>query len=518
LLPWAAGAAILILLVWFFAAGGDPVSGGDSPVFVAKRGDIVISVLESGNLKALESKEIKSRVEGRATIIYLITEGTRITEEDIAAGKILVELDSSDLRERTKSQEITFRSVRSDYEQSKEALDIQRNQNRSDINAGELNVHFSLLDLKRYLGEELAEKLIGKEIDLFDKRIISMREDQPGLIEGASLQSRRDLENAIKLAEERVKRAEDDRDGTKELEAKGFVSKNDLDADELALKSRKVELEQARTARDLFLKYDFYKEAEKLLSDYSEAKLELERIKARANAQRAQKESVLEANKAKFDLHKDRLDDYREQIENCTIKATAPGLVVWANSSGDWGRQERRIEEGATVYERQGIITIPDISTMAVEVKVHETSVDRVEVGQKTVTTVDALPDLTLNGEVLKVAILPDSQSRWLNPDLKVYSTDVSIEGHHPLLKPGMSAQVKIIMKVLKDVLYVPVQAVVTRRDKHFCFFDNNGDPSPVPVTVGDYNDTFIEIKDGLVEGDSIMLDPPMNGWELSHE
>jgi len=502
-------------LTWLlFFNGGDDVLDADSPLVPATRGDLIISVLEGGNLKALESHEIKCQVEGHATILELVEEGTQITEQDIENGRILVKLDASELSERLKTQEISYQSAYSDYVMSKEALEIQLKQNDSDIKAGELAVKFALMDLQRYLGEDLASRISSGDIDLFSPQILGKERSSPGLIKGASLQRWRELDNAIMLAEEQLELAKDDLHWTEELAKEKFVSQNDLKAAQLLMMRRDVEWSQTKTDLDLFLKYEFYKEAEKLLSDYKESYKELERIQARARAQETQKRSSLEANTAKYELQKSRLEDYRRQIENCTIRATAPGLVVWANQSGDWGRDSRRIEEGGTVRERQTIITIPDISTMAVEVKVHESSVKGVRVGQRAIVTVDAQPDLDLHRKVLKVGVLPDNQSRWLNPALKVYSTDVSIEEDLSFLKPGMSAQVRIVLQEKKDVLLVPIQTVVARSGQRFCFTMKGGETVPVVVVTGDYNDTFIEIKEGLGEGDMDLLSPP-GTWAL---
>ena len=62
-----------------------------------------------------------------------------------------------------------------------------------------------------------------------------------------------------------------------------------------------------------------------------------------------------------------------------------------------------------------------------------------------------------LTGEVTKIAVLPNSENRWMNPDVKVYETNINIEGNNDWLKPGMSAQVEIVAGVLNDVVYIPL-------------------------------------------------------------
>ena len=76
--------------------------------FTAVRGDLTISVTESGDIKAINSEDIKSEVEGRTTIISIVDEGTYITLEDVNNGKILVELDSSEIEQKLMQQKVTF--------------------------------------------------------------------------------------------------------------------------------------------------------------------------------------------------------------------------------------------------------------------------------------------------------------------------------------------------------------------------------------------------------------------------
>jgi multidrug efflux pump subunit AcrA (membrane-fusion protein) len=104
------------------------------------------------------------------------------------------------------------------------------------------------------------------------------------------------------------------------------------------------------------------------------------------------------------------------------------------------------------------------------------------------------------------VAVLPDQQNRWLNPNLKVYETDVSISGTHPELKPGMSAEVRIIATERKGVLMIPLQAVVSRKGKMTCLVKTAFGTEPRKIKTGQYNDSFIEVKKGLTEGETVVL------------
>ncbi len=159
--------------------------------------------------------------------------------------------------------------------------------------------------------------------------------------------------------------------------------------------------------------------------------------------------------------------------------------------------------------ERQAIITIPDMTRMAVNVKIHESYIKKVRKGQKAKITIDAFPDQTLTGEVTKVAVLPDSQNRWMNPDMKVYQTTIAIEGTYDWIKPGMSAKVEVLVNRIEDCVYVPLQSVEFDGGKQFCYVLRGSKPERREVTAGDFNDEFIELKTGLKEGERVLLRLP---------
>ena len=121
----------------------------------------------------------------------------------------------------------------------------------------------------------------------------------------------------------------------------------------------------------------------------------------------------------------------------------------------------------------------------------------------------DAFPDKTFKGEVIKIAALPDQQRNWLSPDIKVYTTQVSIEGTHSFLKPGMSARVEVLVDEVADALIVPVQVVANRSGKKICFVANSGKATEREVKTGLFNDTYVQILDGLETGEEVLLNPP---------
>jgi HlyD family secretion protein len=494
----------------FLAAtsGGSGNSNKNSETFTVTRGDLPISVTESGGIKALNSMDIKSEVEGRTTIISIVDEGTTITPEDVN-NKILVELDSSEIKERLTQQEISFLRSEADYTEAKEALDIQEKQNASDIQAGRMKVRFSLIDFKKYLGEAIAEKVVEQAASDPDSNIDMAAPLNDPQLGGSASQKLKELTDEIVLAESRFEQASDTLMWTKKLFGKEYVAETELRKDELEMQSREIQLEKAEIALELFKLYEFPKETEKLLNDYNEARRELERIEASARSKLAQAQAKLESYQATYSLQKERLEKLQKQLNACVIRAPAPGQVVYASSLMDqWMRRNYPIEIGAEIRERQKIISIPDPTEMKIEIKIHETWVDKVQPGQQAKITVAAFPDKTFTGKVLKKAPLADPEE-WLNPDHKVYRTDVSIDGTHGFLKTGMTAKVEVVIDELQDVLNVPIQTVVTQEGTKLCYVMTDGGTEKRQVETGAFNNDFVEIKSGLAEGEKVLLNPP---------
>jgi HlyD family secretion protein len=503
-------AAFVSLRRSFNGSGGQKNNPG---TFTVKRGDLTISVTESGDVKPVNSIDIMSEVEGETTLISIVDEGTIITPEDVNNGKILAELDSSKIKEELTKQKIDFLTAKADFTDANEALEIQKKQNESDIQTGLMNARFALIDLRKYLGEIVAQKLISHAANPGHAyagiaSLIQHSVGDPNLA-GEALQKLRELEDYIKLADMRLARAKDKLEGTKKLYQKNYVAEIELKADELEKESFEIQKKQAETAKDLFIKYEFPKLTEKYLSDYYEANRELERIKARARSMLAQAQAQLESKDATFSLETERLDKWRKQLKACTIRAPALGQVVYGSSLMDrWRRQRHMIEVGAEIDERQKIISIPDLSEMKVEVKIHENWVDKVQPGQPANITITAFPDQTFTGKVLKKAPLADPED-WFSPDLKVYTTDVTIDGANESITSGMTAKAEIIIDVLKDVLSVPVQSVINVEGRKICFVATDKGSQRREVETGAFNNNFVEIKSGVAEGEGVMLNPP---------
>jgi HlyD family secretion protein len=160
------------------------------------------------------------------------------------------------------------------------------------------------------------------------------------------------------------------------------------------------------------------------------------------------------------------------------------------------------------VRQRQELIRLPDISKMLAEIKIREEHIRLVKSGMTAYIRVETVPDRRFKATVRRVGLMPDAASSWMNPDVKVFATDLLIDDELPALKPGVSARVEIVVTNLTKVLSVPIQSVVRDKGHYVCFIKHGQKVIPSPVKTGFANDRFIEIISGLEEGDQVLLAP----------
>ena len=422
----------------------------------------------------MDEVSIRSEVEGTARIIRIVPEGSYVK-----TGDLLVELDSSASQDAVNLQQIAVEKARFALIQAEQQLEIQKSTAESEFAAAELKVEFAASDLKKYLEGE--EKQLDRNAQIEITNVVE----------------------ALAIAEDRLA-------WSQKLYEQGFETKSTLDKDRLTVSQSKLKLEQAQKALSMLREFDAKKKRRELDSAHTEAIQNRERVRLQGERVKAQYQADVATQKSTLELNRTKLERDVKQLTATKIHAPQDGLVVYASSGGGRFSNESMIEEGAVVRNRQELIKLPDVSQMKLLVRIHESHINQVHVGQIAFVVLDSMPDQRLRGVVNKVGILPDGSSRWSNPNLKVYATEILVTDQLPDVKPGVSARAEVVITNLESVLTVPIQAVSTRKGQQVVFLASAPD-QPVKVDVGMYNPKFIEIVSGLKEGDSVLLAPPFN-------
>ncbi len=466
-------AVVLAVVLRGRLSGRGGSSVGDDVFATVRRGPLVISLREAGEIQPSEQIKIKSEVEGRTTILSIVPEGTRVK-----AGDLLVELDTSSLEESRVNQEITVKNNEAAFIEARENLEVVKNQARADVELAELKYQFAQEDLEKYENGEYPNTL----------------NEQMG---------------AVTLAEEELERARDTLEWSRRLHAAKYLSDAELRSDELSWKSRELSLRTARGKLDLLQNYTHRRQMAQLRSDLSQAEMTLERTRRIANANIVQAEAKLRARELEFARQKDKLAKILDQIAKARIVAPMDGLVIYATTNQRWGNQDP-IVEGKEVHEREDLIVLPTADTYVAEINIHENNLKKVEAGQSVVVRVDAVPDRVFSGRVTRISPLPDSMRMWANPDLKVYKTVLEIDGGGDVLKSGMNCHAEIVIAQYPSALFIPVQCVVRIGGEPTVWVRGRDGVAERRVEIGLDDNRVVHILSGLEEGEEVLMAPPL--------
>lgn len=469
-------AVIIIMVALLTLPRSDNQFTGNSATFAAKQGLLIISVTESGTIQAREQVIIKSEVEGKTTILYIIPEGTKVKK-----GELLVELDASRLLDNRIDRQIKVQNVEAAYISASENLAVAENQAKSDVDKAEMTLQFAEQDLEKYLKGEYPNEL-------------------------------KETEARITLAEEEVARAKEKLKWSKKLYNEKYISQTELRADELAEKKKVLDLELAQNNLNLLKNYSYKRKLAQLKSDRQQAEMALTRAKRKAKADIAQAKAGLRAKESEFEREKDKLDKNEKQIKKTKIYAPSDGLAIYATSAQSGHRRGRvePLDAGQEVRERQELIYLPTASLFNAEIGIHESSLDKVSLDLPVKLTVEALPGKIFSGRVTKIAPLPDAQSAWMNPDLKIYKTEIHLDTNSGELRTGMSCRAEIIIAQYDEALYIPIQAVIKVKDQTTVYVKKGRTFEPRQVEIGLDNNRMVHIISGLQPDEMVSLTPPL--------
>jgi HlyD family secretion protein len=483
LLKLIGGVAIVVsvglVAAWLKVGRGSEASTANLATFVAKRGPLTISVLESGTIKAREQIIIKNEVEGRTSIITLIPEGTRVKK-----GDLLVELDASSLEDTKIDQEIRVQNAEASSTNANENLAVVKNQAEADIDKAKLTLEFARQDLAQYKEGQYPNQLAAAK-------------------------------NDITLAEEELTRAKETLQWSQKLFQEKYISQTELQADQLTSSRATVKVELTKNDLKLLEVFTYERQIAQLESDARQADMALERTTRKAKADIVQAEADLKAKDAEYQRQKDKLAKLVAQLGKTKILAPADGLAVYATSARTGGPfrggSQQPLEEGQEVFERQELIYLPTTESAMVEVAIHESSLEKVRVGLPAIVTVDALPGKKFLGRLAAIAPLPDARSMWMNPDLKVYNSKIYLDESDSGLRTGMSCKAEIVVEQYDDTIYVPVQAVLRVGGEPAVFIvKDNKSIEQRKVEIGLDNNRMVRIISGLKEGELVLLTPPL--------
>ena len=489
------GVAVLALggLGWIAIAG----SGQQEPaapsieLTTATVRSFTISTLASGELAAKNQLEIRNRVESRTAIVEIIPEGTMARQ-----GQVLIRLADESLKNRIAEEELDVLEARTNLENAQAAEKIQVSENDSKLRAAESKVSIADLTFQQWESGDVVKQ-------------------------------RQQLQLSVERAEKNYGRLASKYENSKELFAADFLSKDELDQDEIAYIEASAAVLTARLDKEVYENFQYHKDAEQRRRDVEEATAELDRVLQENDINLRSRQTQTANRERQLILREEKLAELRQQLEFCTVVAPRDGLVVYGSSvqsdSRRW-QNDGALAVGVEVGNNDLLIVLPDTAEMTASVKVHESIAGRVRPGQSVSVKIDAI-NQTIPGRVTTIGVLAETGG-WRDPNRREYTVRIDLDSSVARgmeLKPTLRCEARIELGRVENALAVQVQAVFNDGPVRYVLRTATaGRFQRVPVMLGRTSDTDAEIVKGIAEGDRLLLREPQagevenpTGWDI---
>lgn len=207
-----------------------------------------------------------------------------------------------------------------------------------------------------------------------------------------------------------------------------------------------------------------------------------------------------------------KLEDVEEKIEQSYVTTPVAGMVVMETNTTNWP-ERRPYQLGDQIQAGTSPVQVYDFSKMQVRCQIGEMDISRVQKDQSAQVFTTAQPEKRYSARVELVEELAQEANVWQGgtPGKKIFGVLIVLLETDPLhLRPGMTADIEIILKQVPDVLKVPIRAVFTEEDKSFVYRRANNRYERVPVTTGTRNDLQIAIEGHLAPEETVALEKPV--------
>lgn len=470
---------ILVLAIgsWVGFTGNRGAENSNSltgELYEVTRGSFEITVPTSGELASEKQINIHNKLESGAVIIELVDEGSQVNKDDV-----LIKLNDEKIKNDIRNAELNVTAAENSLDNAESALLIAGKKRDSEIAKKQLSIELAKLALRAWEeGEVVAKK--------------------------------QQLTLAVQTAQKDHQRLFKKHESSVRLYEKEFLSKDELDRDEIALLNADATFKKAKLDIDVYENYTYKQDEQKKQSDLQQAIDELDRAQDRLASELSNLTATVSARKDQLASQAEELEKRKNQLHMCTVISPASGMVVYATSMGGRRDEGEPLKVGKSLYRNELVMTIPDISNMIARVKVNEALSGLVSPGQKATVTCDAYPDDVFDGEVLSVGVLAEGGG-WRDPNRRDYTVEVKIANQENIqLKPSMRCSAEVFVEKVTDVFFVPIHAIHRTGKVVWVWLQSDGGFAQHPVELGRFSDSYAEIINGVsLESVVLLREPP---------
>ncbi len=496
---WIIIGAIALVVISVAAIGatrvnlnfGQQKKNGEPKQEVVRRGGFIVRVRESGTLRSFIEVDVRSNVEGEILEIF-VKEG-----EVVEMGQPLLQIDEKQILEQRKQAEANRDARKAQLQQAELQIQITEKQQESGLAQSQNSVSMAEVTLDSFIAT--TQQRITEATTLVATTQNSLNQDKIGMkqAEISLAQAKLTLERAnvnVESAKITLETTESEYNRNKELFDKKLVSKQTL---EESRKQLVVTTSQYETAqKEVESQQETIKSQDENIKAMEEAirsreatlelrKRNVETLKESENAQRKQLVTELENTNTRLQ----ELEQTTEEAKELTRHAKASAAASLLQAESQLKSQQERLEwttvkapmsgtithliveegeiitSGRSAFSRgEAIMRIADLSQMIVRTQINQVEIGKIAVGQRAEISVDSYPDRVFEGRVSEMSPSATQQrgQQSQNPNAVItFEVDVEVVGSPPELRPGMSADVDIIVFEESDILQLPIAAVL---------------------------------------------------------
>lgn len=236
--------------------------------------------------------------------------------------------------------------------------------------------------------------------------------------------------------------------------------------------------------------------------------------KAENNIAKKRRDYQLEQNKLKnrvsrseesVDKSNRRIQKFQEAMKAAKITAPEDGIVIIGKN---WdGKKYSKDDNVSTSQYANAYATLPDMSEVVSEIFVKEIDISKIKVGDSATVSFDALEGTIITGNIKTIARVGENHKDF---DMKVFKVLIHLHESNEGLKPAMTSNNDIILANYDSVITVPLNAVFRENGTKYLYLKTKDGAKKQTITTGLDNEEFVIVKNGVTEGDLILLEPPI--------
>jgi len=452
ILALAAGGA------WAWRASVSRAPKARVQVATPTRGEFVVSLPAEGTLESDDSVVVRTgKAPGQITMV--VPDGTVVR-----AGDAFCRIESRELQRKQTDAELASKQSREEIDKTRQGAEEMSDQAQR------------VLDQAR------------KDLQVWEESVgmrTKQAEDQLTFDRSEAERLRLDYERAQRIAD------------------KGYQAAAEADVAKAGYDAQQFKVEQS--AKDLELN------RRQIASERRQKQSVVAAAEQRAEVQRAHIVEHTAHAKDRAEIAAKELATVISALADTTISAPASGTVSLFTTFR--GGERRSWREGDQVSSGTPLGNISGSENMSVRCRVKESNIAALRSGQQAEIEFDALAGRRYSGVVSSVGTVAREVWIWEDPtaeaNVRVFDVLVKVKQARPGLKPGLNARTRIVVKRLKNALYVPLDAVFERDGASFVYVKRGEGFVRREVKTGDRNDVAVVVRSGLSGGEALALSDP---------